>query len=201
MRQPASTAARRRMSSSSTRRRRPGTSSRRACRTTASSSTTAARATTRSRSTTTTSAPSTPSSSSTTAAVLCRRRTTARLGSGSTQHCRRDQDHQVCFPFSSSPFPHILAPLLDPPSEPDMFALTKSAQHPSGKYVLYQCSDNSIVAYSSGSRFRQHRKKRGAATTRLAAASGSPAARMGSLSCRATPQAACTFGTSRRARI
>ncbi|KAK4034869.1 WD40-repeat-containing domain protein [Parachaetomium inaequale] len=45
-------------------------------------------------------------------------------------------------------------------SEPDMFALTKSAQHPSGKYVLYQCSDNSIVAYSAGSdKFRQHRKK------------------------------------------
>ncbi|KAH6615754.1 WD40-repeat-containing domain protein [Chaetomium sp. MPI-SDFR-AT-0129] len=45
-------------------------------------------------------------------------------------------------------------------SEPDMFALTKSAQHPSGKYVLYQCSDNSIVAYSSGSdKFRQNRKK------------------------------------------
>ncbi|KAL2258603.1 hypothetical protein VTK26DRAFT_8052 [Humicola hyalothermophila] len=51
-------------------------------------------------------------------------------------------------------------------SEPDMFALTKSAQHPSGKYVLYQCSDNSIVAYSTGSsnatgsdKFRQHRKK------------------------------------------
>ncbi|KAK4124518.1 WD40 repeat-like protein [Parathielavia appendiculata] len=45
-------------------------------------------------------------------------------------------------------------------SEPDMFALTMSAQHPSGKYVLYQCSDNSIVAYSSGSdKFRQHRKK------------------------------------------
>jgi pre-mRNA-processing factor 17 len=41
-----------------------------------------------------------------------------------------------------------------------MFALTKSAQHPSGKYVLYQCSDNSIVAYSCGSdKFRQHRKK------------------------------------------
>ncbi|AEO59850.1 hypothetical protein MYCTH_2308439 [Thermothelomyces thermophilus ATCC 42464] len=45
-------------------------------------------------------------------------------------------------------------------SEPDMFALTKSAQHPSGKYVLYQCSDNSIVAYSSGpEKFRQHRRK------------------------------------------
>ncbi|KAK4098041.1 WD40 repeat-like protein [Parathielavia hyrcaniae] len=45
-------------------------------------------------------------------------------------------------------------------SEPDMFALTTSTQHPSGKYVLYQCSDNSIVAYSSGSdKFRQHRKK------------------------------------------
>lgn len=41
-----------------------------------------------------------------------------------------------------------------------MFALTKSTQHPSGKYVLYQCSDNSIVAYSSGSdKFRQNRKK------------------------------------------
>ncbi|KAK0610199.1 WD40-repeat-containing domain protein [Bombardia bombarda] len=45
-------------------------------------------------------------------------------------------------------------------SEPDMFALTKSTQHPSGKYVLYQCSDNSIVAYSASSdKFRQNRKK------------------------------------------
>ncbi|KAK0749752.1 WD40-repeat-containing domain protein [Schizothecium vesticola] len=45
-------------------------------------------------------------------------------------------------------------------SEPDMFALTKSAQHPSGKYVLYQCADNSIVAYSAASdKFRQNRKK------------------------------------------
>ncbi|KAK0725187.1 WD40-repeat-containing domain protein [Lasiosphaeris hirsuta] len=45
-------------------------------------------------------------------------------------------------------------------SEPDMFALTKSTQHPSGKYVLYQCSDNSIVAYSAASdKFRQNRKK------------------------------------------
>ncbi|KAK4466026.1 WD40-repeat-containing domain protein [Cladorrhinum samala] len=45
-------------------------------------------------------------------------------------------------------------------SEPDMFALTKSTKHPSGKYVLYQCSDNSIVAYSAGpEKFRQHRKK------------------------------------------
>ncbi|KAK3936870.1 Pre-mRNA-processing factor 17 [Diplogelasinospora grovesii] len=45
-------------------------------------------------------------------------------------------------------------------SEPDMFALTRSAQHPSGKYVLYQCADNSIVAYSSASdKFRQNRKK------------------------------------------
>lgn len=53
-----------------------------------------------------------------------------------------------------------LVTMLTPFSEPDMFALTKSAQHPSGKYVLYQCSDNSIVAYSSGSdKFRQHRKK------------------------------------------
>lgn len=45
-------------------------------------------------------------------------------------------------------------------SEPDMFALTKSTQHPSGKYVLYQCADNSIVAYSAASdKFRQNRKK------------------------------------------
>ncbi|KAK3689458.1 WD40-repeat-containing domain protein [Podospora appendiculata] len=45
-------------------------------------------------------------------------------------------------------------------SEPDMFALTRSTQHPSGKYVLYQCSDNSIVAYSASSdKFRQNRKK------------------------------------------
>lgn len=59
--------------------------------------------------------------------------------------------HAFCF---------SLFPRLTCSSEPDMFALTKSAQHPSGKYVLYQCSDNSIVAYSSGSdKFRQHRKK------------------------------------------
>ncbi|KAK0714000.1 WD40-repeat-containing domain protein [Lasiosphaeria miniovina] len=45
-------------------------------------------------------------------------------------------------------------------SEPDMFALTNSTQHPSGKYVLFQCSDNSIVAYSAASdKFRQNRKK------------------------------------------
>ena len=57
-------------------------------------------------------------------------------------------------------FVSLLFPRLTCSSEPDMFALTKSAQHPSGKYVLYQCSDNSIVAYSSGSdKFRQHRKK------------------------------------------
>lgn len=41
-----------------------------------------------------------------------------------------------------------------------MFAHTKSTKHPSGKYVLYQVADNSILAYSATSdKFRLNRKK------------------------------------------
>ena len=40
-----------------------------------------------------------------------------------------------------------------------MFPLTKSAAHPSNKYVAFQSGDNQIVVYASTDRFRQNRKK------------------------------------------
>jgi len=40
-----------------------------------------------------------------------------------------------------------------------MFSLTRSSAHPSGKYALFQSSDNQIVVYSSDTKFRQNRKK------------------------------------------
>ena len=59
-------------------------------------------------------------------------------------------------PLNGKP-PSTIQILIRRKSEPDMFALTKSTKHPSGKYVLYQCSDNSIVAYSAASdKFRPH---------------------------------------------
>ena len=44
-------------------------------------------------------------------------------------------------------------------AEPHMFALTRAAPHPNGKYVAFQSSDNQIVVYSSQDKFRQNRKK------------------------------------------
>lgn len=44
-------------------------------------------------------------------------------------------------------------------AEPSMFALTRSALHPSGKYVAFQSADNQIVVYAAGDKFRQNRKK------------------------------------------
>ncbi len=44
-------------------------------------------------------------------------------------------------------------------AEPYMFSMVRSAPHPSGKYVIYQSSDNQIVVYASTDRFRQNRKK------------------------------------------
>ncbi|KAL2890486.1 Pre-mRNA-processing factor 17 [Ceratocystis lukuohia] len=44
-------------------------------------------------------------------------------------------------------------------AEIDMFAYTRSCLHPSGKHVLYQSGDNSILAYSTGDKIRQNRKK------------------------------------------
>lgn len=44
-------------------------------------------------------------------------------------------------------------------ADPSMFALTKAAPHPSGKYVAYQSADNQIVVYAAGEKFRQNRKK------------------------------------------
>ncbi|KKA26780.1 hypothetical protein TD95_003157 [Thielaviopsis punctulata] len=44
-------------------------------------------------------------------------------------------------------------------AEIDMFAYTRSCLHPSGKQVLYQSGDNTILAYSTGDKIRQNRKK------------------------------------------
>ena len=44
-------------------------------------------------------------------------------------------------------------------ADPSMFALTRGAPPPSGKYAAYQSADNQIVVYSSGEKFRQNRKK------------------------------------------
>ena len=42
-------------------------------------------------------------------------------------------------------------------ADPEMFALTRGAPHPSGKYVAYQSADNQIVVYAAGEKFRQNR--------------------------------------------
>lgn len=44
-------------------------------------------------------------------------------------------------------------------AEPDMYPMTRSAAHPSGKYVAYQSSDNQILVYGATDKFRQNRKK------------------------------------------
>ena len=44
-------------------------------------------------------------------------------------------------------------------AEPYMFSMVRGVAHPSGKYVLYQSSDNQVVVYSAGDKFRQNRKK------------------------------------------
>ncbi|PKX95645.1 WD40 repeat domain-containing protein [Aspergillus novofumigatus IBT 16806] len=44
-------------------------------------------------------------------------------------------------------------------AEPYMFALTRAAPHPNGKYVAFQSGDNQIVVYGATDKFRQNRKK------------------------------------------
>ncbi|RJE21811.1 splicing factor [Aspergillus sclerotialis] len=44
-------------------------------------------------------------------------------------------------------------------AEPYMFALTRAALHPNGKYVAFQSGDNQIVVYGATDKFRQNRKK------------------------------------------
>lgn len=44
-------------------------------------------------------------------------------------------------------------------AEPYMFALTRAARHPNGKYVAFQSGDNQIVVYGATDKFRQNRKK------------------------------------------
>jgi pre-mRNA-processing factor 17 len=44
-------------------------------------------------------------------------------------------------------------------AEPYMYPMVRSALHPSNKYVLFQSSDNQIVVYGAGEKFRQNRKK------------------------------------------
>ena len=44
-------------------------------------------------------------------------------------------------------------------AEPYMYPMTRSSAHPTGKYVVYQSSDNQIVVYGATDKFRQNRKK------------------------------------------
>ncbi|XP_044715442.1 WD domain, g-beta repeat domain-containing protein [Hirsutella rhossiliensis] len=44
-------------------------------------------------------------------------------------------------------------------AEPDMYPMTNSTLHSSGKYVAYQSSDNQILVYGANDKFRQNRKK------------------------------------------
>jgi pre-mRNA-processing factor 17 len=44
-------------------------------------------------------------------------------------------------------------------AEPYMYPMTRASAHPSGKYVVYQSSDNQIVVYGATDKFRQNRKK------------------------------------------
>ncbi|KAL9110592.1 MAG: hypothetical protein Q9227_004950 [Pyrenula ochraceoflavens] len=44
-------------------------------------------------------------------------------------------------------------------ADPSLYALVRSSLHPSGKYVAFQSSDNQIVVYAAGDKFRQNRKK------------------------------------------
>ena len=44
-------------------------------------------------------------------------------------------------------------------SDPSMFALTRCAPHPSGKYILYQSGDNQIIPYVCTDKFRRHKTK------------------------------------------
>ena len=44
-------------------------------------------------------------------------------------------------------------------AEPHMYAMTRAAPHPAGKYVAFQSGDNQIVVYAATDRFRQNRKK------------------------------------------
>ncbi|KAI9725480.1 MAG: hypothetical protein M1828_003151 [Chrysothrix sp. TS-e1954] len=44
-------------------------------------------------------------------------------------------------------------------ASPEMYALTRSTMHPSGKYVAYQSADNQVVVYNVGEKFKQNRRK------------------------------------------
>lgn len=44
-------------------------------------------------------------------------------------------------------------------AEPYMFAMSRAAPHPNGKYVAFQSGDNQIVVYGATDKFRQNRKK------------------------------------------
>lgn len=44
-------------------------------------------------------------------------------------------------------------------AEPYMYPMVRSALHPSGKYVLFQSSDNQIVVFGATDKMRQNRKK------------------------------------------
>jgi len=44
-------------------------------------------------------------------------------------------------------------------AEPYMYPMVRASPHPSGKYVVFQSSDNQIVVYGATDKFRQNRKK------------------------------------------
>lgn len=44
-------------------------------------------------------------------------------------------------------------------AEPYMYAMNRTALHPSGKYVAFQSGDNQIVVHATADKFRQNRKK------------------------------------------
>jgi pre-mRNA-processing factor 17 len=44
-------------------------------------------------------------------------------------------------------------------AEPDMYSMNRSAVHPKKPFITFQSSDNQIVVYSTGEKFRQNRKK------------------------------------------
>ena len=44
-------------------------------------------------------------------------------------------------------------------ADPSMFSMSRASLHPSGKYVVLQSADNSLVVYGADGKFRQNRKK------------------------------------------
>ncbi|KAF2115025.1 WD40-repeat-containing domain protein [Lophiotrema nucula] len=77
-------------------------------------------------------------------------------GSNNEQFASTSDDGSIRLWEYGTPVPDKLI------ASPDMFAITRSAVHRSGKYICYQCSDNKIEAYSTSERkFRPKKSFRG----------------------------------------